>query len=294
MARCDACGKDVALPFTCKQCGGRFCSEHRLPENHSCRAAGAVKRSRTVEESAAREDTTVTPAVRFNFDQQPGRKKRRLPLPRLWSLTIAVLIVAAFVGQLIAEGLVGRNYYIPGDYGTFLYYLTPSGATALTRPWTLLTSMFMHGGFLHMLVNLIVLLSFGPALELRIGKKRFLYVYLGSGILAAAAQLLVIPPETVVLGASGAILGVMGALTMLAPRTPVLLFFIIPMPLWMATAGFGIISALFAITGYGGSVAHLAHLTGIVVGVAYGYKLRREERRRMMRMVKFFSPWFNF
>ncbi|MEM2875209.1 MAG: rhomboid family intramembrane serine protease, partial [Candidatus Hadarchaeales archaeon] len=232
--------------------------------------------------------------IRFEFGPPVRMKKRRHPLLRLSCFIIIILIIAAFVGQLIAEGLLGRNYHLPGDYGTFLYYLTPSGATVLARPWTLVTSMFMHGGVLHMLVNLIVLLSFGPALELRVGRRRFLCVYLGSGILAAAAQLLVIPPDVVVLGASGAILGVMGALTVLAPRTPVLLFFFIPMPLWMATAGFGAISAIFAFTGYGGSVAHLAHLTGITVGLAYGYRIRREERRRMMGMMRFFFPWSGF
>jgi membrane associated rhomboid family serine protease len=86
----------------------------------------------------------------------------------------------------------------------------------------------------------------------------------------------------------------MGALTALAPRTPVLLFFIIPMPLWVATAGFGVLSALLALTGYGGSIAHTAHLTGIIVGLAYGYRIRREEMKRMARLQRFFFPWSGF
>ena len=293
--KCDACGKDVALPFRCRYCGGNFCSDHRLPENHSCNGNLEEKQPAKMQETELRESGPAPVKIRFEYAQPPRMKiKKRHPLLRLYSIAILMLIVAAYIFQVIAEAVLGEGYYSPGNYGTLLYYLTPSGSTVLTRPWTLLTSMFMHGGFLHMLVNSIVLLSFGPALELRIGRRQFLYVFLGSGILAAAAQLLVIPPDVVILGASGAILGVMGALTALAPRTPVLLFFIIPMPLWVATAGFGVLSALLALTGYGGSIAHTAHLTGIIVGLAYGYRIRREEMKRMARLQRFFFPWSGF
>jgi hypothetical protein len=131
-----------------------------------------------------------------------------------------------------------------------------------------------------LLVNGIVILFFCPALEVRIGRKKFLYLFLGAGILAGVAQLLVIPSDIVILGASGAILGTLGALTVLAPRLPVLLFFFIPMQLWMVTLGFGALSAILVLTAPGGSVAHMAHFAGLVVGLIYGYKLRREERRK--------------
>lgn len=131
-----------------------------------------------------------------------------------------------------------------------------------------------------MLVNGIVLFSLGPVLEMRIGRRRFVYLFLGAGILAGAAQLLVIPSNIVVLGASGAILGVLGTLTVLAPRLLVLLFFFVPMQLWMVTLVFGGLSALLVFTAQGGSIAHMAHFTGLVVGLVYGYKLQRKERRR--------------
>jgi len=292
MATCDKCGEEVALPFKCRYCGGNFCFDHRLPENHGCKGKSEVKPPAKKEEIHTEESAPRPVTIRLGFGSPMRiKRKRRHPFLRLSTFQIIILMLIAFIGQVIAEGILGRNYYIAGDHGTFLYYLTPSGATVLSRPWTLITSMFMHGGVLHMFVNLIVLLSFGPALEMRVGRRRFLLVYFGSGILAAAVQLLVIHPDVVVLGASGAILGVMGTLTMLAPRLPVLLFFFIPMPLWVATAGFGVISAIFALTGYGGSVAHLAHLTGIVVGVIYGYKIREDEKRKMRELQKLFFPW---
>jgi len=158
--------------------------------------------------------------------------------------------------------------------------------------YDILTSIFAHASFLHLLVNSMVLFFFGPALELKIGKKKFLYLFFGAGILATISQLFVMPPNTVILGASGAILGVLGTLTILAPRLPVLLFFFIPMPLWVLTVGFGTLSAVLVVFAPGGSIANMAHLTGVVVGFGYGYKLKKEEhkfRRRLMR--QFFGPW---
>lgn len=204
------------------------------------------------------------------------------------STVILLVIFCAYLGQLMAQAVLDQSYYIPGDYSTFLYYLAPSRATAIARPWTLLTSIFLHAGFTHLLVNGIALFFFGPMLEMRIGRKRFLHIFLGAGVLASAAQLLVIPSDIVVLGASGAILGALGTLTVLAPRLPVLLFFLIPMQLWMVTLGFGAISAILAFSGPLGSIAHTAHLSGLVVGLAYGYKARREGRKSA------FTPFGSF
>lgn len=206
-----------------------------------------------------------------------------------WSSTVILLVILiAFIGQLVAKAVLGPAAYCTrGDYGTFLYYLMPSRATVLARPWTLITSIFLHGGFLHLFFNGIVLFFFGPALEMRIGRRKFLYVFFGAGILAGAAQLLVIPPDLVVLGASGAILGVLGTLTVLAPRLPVLLFFFIPMPLWVLTLGIGALSAILAPTTYGG-ISHMAHVTGLVVGLICGYKFKGEEERRYRRVFQRF------
>ncbi len=173
-------------------------------------------------------------------------------------------------------GLLESAYYTPGDFGTFLYFLAPSRATVLTRPWTLITSIFVHGGFFHLMVNGLVMFFVGLALERRIGRNKLILLFLGAGALASLAQLLLIPSSIVVMGASGAIFGVLGALTVLAPRMPVLFFFFIPMPLWVLTLSFGGIQAIFALTGLGpGGIGHMAHFSGLVIGLAYGYKLRR-------------------
>ena len=288
MVKCDVCGEETALPFKCRYCGGTFCSTHRLPENHSCKKLAEIKppEREQIFREVAPEREEVPPPMEIRYKIMMPRVSRKRPrffkdfLLRQASIAILLVIFAIFIVQLIAQAALGTAYYRPGDYDTFLYYLTPSPATVLARPWTLLTSIFAHGGFVHLLVNVIVLFSLGPVLEMRIGRKRFVYLFLGAGILAGAAQLIIIPSNIVVLGASGAILGVLGTLTVLIPRLPVLLFFFIPMQLWVVTLVFGGLSAFLVLTAWGGSIAHMAHFIGLVVGLVYGYKLQRKEKRK--------------
>lgn len=201
---------------------------------------------------------------------------RRIERPTASYILLAA-ILAGFAVQQVAELYLGRSYYEFGDHGSFLYYVCPARSTVLDRPWTLVTSIFAHGGVLHLLVNVIVFVSFAPLLEMRVGRRDFLLVFFTSGVIAAAAQVAVSPPEVIVLGASGAILGILAALAVLAPRIPVLFFFIVPMRLWMVVAGFAAISALLAFTMPESSVANLAHLTGIIVGVAWGLRIKKRE-----------------
>jgi membrane associated rhomboid family serine protease len=201
---------------------------------------------------------------------------RRIERPTASYLLLAA-ILAGFAVQLIAKLYLGKSYFEFGNHGSFLYYVCPARSTVLSRPWTLVTSIFAHGGVLHLLVNVIVFVSFAPLLEMRVGRRDFLLVFFTSGVIAAAAQVAASPPEVVVLGASGAILGLLAALAVLAPRLPVLFLFIIPMHLWMIVGGFAAISALLAFTMPESSVANLAHFTGIIVGVVWGLRIKERE-----------------
>ena len=303
MVKCDVCGRETGLPFKCTYCGGAFCPEHRLPENHSCERFAEVKprerRQIPKDVISRRGPEEVHLPVEIHYEVRssgfPKSPSFRHFFFRRASGVLLLAIFAVFIGQLIAQVVLGPAYHAPGDHGTFLYYLAPSRATALTRPWTIMTSIFLHVSFLHLLVNGIVLFFLGPILEMRIGRRRFTCVFLGAGISAGVAQLLVIPSDIVILGASGAILGVLGTLTILAPRLSILLFFFVPMPLWMVTLGFGVLSVILTFLAPGGSIAHMAHLTGIVIGLIYGYKLKREEGRRrqyFFRKISDRGPWF--
>ena len=134
--------------------------------------------------------------------------------------------------------------------------------------------MFLHGGVNHILLNMYALFIFGPILEQRIGAKRFLFVYILSGVIAAFFSSFF---YKFALGASGAIMGMIGALIILMPDLRLLLFFVIPMPLWVA----GIIYALMDLFGifFPSGVGNIAHLVGMGIGLIYGLYLKKEKRK---------------
>ncbi len=142
-------------------------------------------------------------------------------------------------------------------------------------PWqTLFTSMFMHGGWLHLLGNLWFLWVFGNNVEDSMGHVRFLVFYLICGLAAAAAQVLVDPSSGVpMVGASGAISGVMGAYAILYPKVRIhtlvvliIFFFRVEVPAW-AMLGYWFVLQL-ASTGVDqvGGVAFWAHIGGFLAG----------------------------
>ena len=148
---------------------------------------------------------------------------------------------------------------------------------------TLFSSMFMHGGLLHLGGNMLFLWIFGDNVEHRIGRLRYLLFYLVAGVIASFAQILVDPGSTIPsLGASGAISGVLGAYLVLFPgnRVTVFLFrFLTQVP---AIVAIGMWAAFQFISGFGsvagtdeaGGVAYMAHIGGFVAGVVAGLVVR--------------------
>ncbi|MBU2535996.1 MAG: rhomboid family intramembrane serine protease [Chloroflexota bacterium] len=144
-----------------------------------------------------------------------------------------------------------------------------------TQPWTILTSIFLHTRFWHIFGNMITLYFFGTYFNRLVGERRFLIVYFVGGIIANIFLLLLsgLAPYSVALGASGAVFALAGALVMMQPRLPVIIFPIpIPMPLFVAVLGG------FVILSFLPSVAWQAHLGGLVVGLIAGFIIRRRER----------------
>ncbi|MFO8015687.1 MAG: rhomboid family intramembrane serine protease [Candidatus Woesearchaeota archaeon] len=138
--------------------------------------------------------------------------------------------------------------------------------------------MFLHAGPAHLLFNMYVLFIFGPLVEDRIGSRRFLLVYLLSGLIAALLSTFFYEAA---LGASGAIMGIIGVTIMILPDLQVLFLFAIPMS--MRTAGIILaavdIFGIFTPTG----VANIAHLAGMGTGLLYGFYLvskRKKFRKR--------------
>lgn len=143
----------------------------------------------------------------------------------------------------------------------------------LDRPWTLLTSMFIHGGFWHIFANMFTLYFFGRYVHMLIGEGKFLIVYFLGGFLGGGLYLLMSNPLEIAVGASGAIFAVAGTLTVMRPRLTVFIFPIpVPIPLWVAVIG-GFILMSFA-----SFVAWQAHLGGLVFGMAAAYFFRKKQR----------------
>src|SRR5215211_1714569 len=159
---------------------------------------------------------------------------------------------------------------------------------------TIFTAMFMHGGWMHLLGNMLYLWIFGDNVEDRLGQVKFVIFYLLCGIAATFAQVLVDPNSNIPnLGASGAIAGVLGAYLLMFPRGSVRVMMgrgIIPMPalivigfwaLLQFLSGFGAIASTEQTSG--GGVAYMAHVGGFVAGLVLAVLMggtRQEPRLR--------------
>jgi membrane associated rhomboid family serine protease len=197
------------------------------------------------------------------------------------TVTIIVLNAAAWVFELS----------LPGDVLPIflqLYGVVPARLHALT----LVTSMFLHGSWMHVIGNMWYLWIFGDNVEDRVGHGRFIVFYLLCGIAASLGQILIDPESTLpTIGASGAIAGVMGGYFVLYPRSrvltliPLVIFWeVIEVPAIMLL-GFWFLMQLFsagaiavtASTG-GGGVAFMAHVAGFLCGAAGILVFRQRQR----------------
>jgi membrane associated rhomboid family serine protease len=154
------------------------------------------------------------------------------------------------------------------------------------RPWlSSVTAIFVHGGWLHLLGNMLFLWVFGNNVEDRLGRLRFLLFYLGVGVVSTYAfALTMASSQQPLVGASGAVSGVLGAYLLLFPRAKVLslvsFFFFLPvrLPAWLVLGLYFVLQAFYAagagLTG-GGTVAYLVHVVGFVLGVAVAAALGR-------------------
>jgi membrane associated rhomboid family serine protease len=200
------------------------------------------------------------------------------------ALCVLVYLYQLGLGEQAEELLILGFGMIPAVL--FGYERLPA-AIPTVSPWlTILSSMFLHGGFLHLLGNMLYLWVFGNNVEDAMGHARFTVFYVVWGVAAALSQALIEPESTIpMIGASGAISGVLGAYIVLHPhaRVQVLFFYglvtVINLPAsvvlgWWAAVQ--VISLLLAEPGQGG-VAWYAHLGGFIAGAALVPFFRRRD-----------------
>jgi len=171
-------------------------------------------------------------------------------------LNLIIINAIVFVAQLVFDSTIGL---------TDILALYPYNS-GLFKPYQLVTHMFAHGGFLHILFNMYALWIFGSVLERIWGPKKFLIFYLVCGLAAGLTQMFFVTTGAAI-GASGAIMGLLAAFAYTFPNTE---FFIIPFPFPIKAKYMAAIFAAFDIFGgFAGSdnVAHFAHLGGLVMGL---------------------------
>lgn len=183
---------------------------------------------------------------------------------KYYSLWLALFIIIFFILQIL----------IP-DF-TELFILNDRANN--WEIWRFVTAIFLHGDISHLFYNLFALIFFGLILESLIGSKKFLWVFFLSGIIA---NLIAINYYEASLGASGAIYGVIGALTIIRPLFVVFAFGI-PMPLFLASVLWITGDILRGAGAFGATnIGTIAHLTGIVVGFILGFMYRSKKRKQI-------------
>ena len=185
-----------------------------------------------------------------------------------WVLRILIATVLMFFVQQTASVVTSLLYLVPSE--------------VLTRPWTLVTYMFLHGGLGHIFWNMLGLYFFGPRVESRMGSQRFITLYLVSGIVGALLSV-VLAPRNPILGASGAVLGVLMAFARFWPRERIYIWGVIPIEArWLV-----IIYAAIDILGFNGfgrfGVANVAHLGGFAGALLYLLFLERRQGARRFK-----------
>ena len=212
--------------------------------------------------------------------------RRTLPVA---TLLLVALNLAAFVRLLLLpaaarEEWVLRLALIPAD---LVRAASPRADALAWNALTLLTSMFVHAGWLHLLGNMLYLWIFGPNIEEAVGHGRFVAFYLLSGLAAAAAQIAAAPASRIpMVGASGAIAGVLGAYLVLHPtaRVSTLLFLVVwarvvELPALILLGLWLLIQLIQAAPSGAGGVAWFAHLGGFLAGLVLVVPFRRKRSK---------------
>jgi hypothetical protein len=186
------------------------------------------------------------------------------------SLWLCLICVLVFIIQLLIPGF------------TELFFLSEH---ALFMPWQFITAILLHGSLTHLLYNLFALFLFGLILERLIGSKKFLWLFLISGFLANLISFFWYPNA---LGASGAIMAVLGTVAVLRPMM-VVWAFSMPMPMFVL-AIIWVVGSVLGIYGFGDQgTGYLAHLSGIFIGILYGLFLRLKHKTQKENSIMFKS-----
>lgn len=214
-------------------------------------------------------------------------------------LNANLILIAANVLFFVVVGALTLANVAREEFISFIA-LNPSNVFQGKYLWTFVTSMFMHGDFFHILANMFSLFFMGSLAEKILGRKRYLYFYLASGLFAgvffvlisyllSASQILPGDFNAFAVGASGALFGIVGILMMMTPNLPVYVMFI-PIPIKMKYAAPGMLVLLWIISLAADiPIGNTAHLGGLLFGLTFGLYLKRKYRNKTEYINRYFS-----
>lgn len=189
------------------------------------------------------------------------------PLSSALKMLIGVNVAIFIIHQIVARSM-------PGDPVSVFLGLRPAAVVQQAYVWQLVTYMFLHAGPFHILFNMLALWMFGAELERVWGTRYFLKFYFVTGIGAAVLTVIVaylFTPSlqsSIIIGASGAIYGLLLAYALYFPNRPIYMYFVFPIPAKYFVIIMGAL-AFYSSVSESGGVAHATHLGGLLVGYLY-------------------------
>jgi membrane associated rhomboid family serine protease len=186
------------------------------------------------------------------------------------STFLLAIIGIAFLFQMVSAGFTEAFIFAP--------------TLAIQEPWRFVSSMFLHGGFMHIFFNAYALFLFGSIVERRMSSAQYLLLFFASGLIGGlayyATYLLGIIPPIPALGASGAIYGILGAAAVMFPEMRIFVWFF-PMKMKHA-AIFWVVLEFFGSFNIASGIASAAHLGGLIFGLAFAWFLNQKHQEHYM------------
>lgn len=197
--------------------------------------------------------------MRYQFQSEFGNLSFK---PKIFTDVIKILIgvnLGLWVLKIIAHSQIDLSQ---------VFGLSPS--TAWPMIWQPVTYMFIHGSFFHVAINMFVLWMFGSEMETIWGRREFLKYYFLTGIGSGIVWLLfnLSNPMTILIGASGAVYGVLLAYGLMFPNRKVWLYFVVPIKVKWFVVFLGVVAFLSSLDNTS-NISHLAHLSGMLIGYTY-------------------------
>lgn len=201
-------------------------------------------------------------------------------------------LLIANLAVFVAQNLLGVPFaQVFGLRIEQVFGLRPSWIVERGWAWQGVTYMFLHGGLFHLLFNMFMLWMFGADVEHAWGRPRFLHYYFVCGLAAALASF-VTGYDSLIIGASGAVLGVLVAFAMLFPDRRVFIWFLFPIRAKYLVLGLAGLELMYLMSQPGDGIAHAAHVGGLLAGYAQirwgrggGSSFSRWWRRRKLKVV---------